>query len=222
MRGFTRGGATDTHAAGLAILSLVLEGRLPYAVPPPAGAPIVRRHVGADGREVEADAEARLRRRRGRARRCLRGGVGPTPRTCPRTRRTWRRSIRSARSESTRRARRSTARRTCSRRRALGGFKMKAPRGDAKGAAASYFGRGGNASIARETGRRRVGVPVRLRPAGVHRRAHGRRGGKKEVRWVVEGRRREKVNKTARFLLVVMNHASDVRKLAGCYKRMED
>ena len=55
MRGFTRGGNPDSHTAGQTILSLVLEGRLPYAAPPPTGAPVVRRHIGADGQLVEAD-----------------------------------------------------------------------------------------------------------------------------------------------------------------------
>ena len=55
MRRFTRGGNPDSHTAGQTILSLVLEGRLPYAAPPPTGAPVVRRHIGADGQLVEAD-----------------------------------------------------------------------------------------------------------------------------------------------------------------------
>ena len=55
MRGFTRGGNPDSHTAGQTILSLVLEGRLPYAVPPPTGLPVVGRHIGADGQPVEAD-----------------------------------------------------------------------------------------------------------------------------------------------------------------------
>ena len=129
MRGFTRGGATDTHAAGLAILSLVLEGRLPYAVPPPAGAPIVR-EARRRGRARGGDEGGRGGAARGAARGEGRNGVRrrrrmtcPTPRTCPRTRRTLRRSTPSARSGSTRRARRSTARRTSTRRRALGGSK---------------------------------------------------------------------------------------------------
>ena len=65
VRGFAhRGGDPDEHTAGNTVLSLVLEGRLPYAVPPPEGEPVIGVHVGADGRPVThafdkyADSEA--------------------------------------------------------------------------------------------------------------------------------------------------------------------
>jgi|TARA_B110000971_G_scaffold217574_1_gene254735 ribosome biogenesis GTPase A len=61
MRGFTRGGNPDTHVAGVTILGLVLEGRLPYAVPPPEGVVVQRRHVGIDGREVETSSDVLAR-----------------------------------------------------------------------------------------------------------------------------------------------------------------
>ena len=44
----------DSHTAGQTILSLVLEGRLPCAAPPPTGAPSSA-NIGADGQPVEAD-----------------------------------------------------------------------------------------------------------------------------------------------------------------------
>ena len=59
MRGFSRGGAPDTAAAGQTILSLVLDGRLPYAVPPPEGEPVVRVHIGVGGVPVGAEAEGK-------------------------------------------------------------------------------------------------------------------------------------------------------------------
>ena len=53
VRGFAhRGGDPDEHAAGQTVLALVLEGRLPYAVPPPHGDPVDGVHVGADGEPV--------------------------------------------------------------------------------------------------------------------------------------------------------------------------
>jgi hypothetical protein len=53
VRGFAhRGGDPDEHAAGQTVLALVLEGRLPYAVPPPEGDPVAGVHVGADGEPV--------------------------------------------------------------------------------------------------------------------------------------------------------------------------
>ena len=51
-RGFARGGNPDTHTAGATILALVLDGRLPYAVPPPEGAPARGVHLGVDGAPV--------------------------------------------------------------------------------------------------------------------------------------------------------------------------
>jgi|AntAceMinimDraft_1070359.scaffolds.fasta_scaffold22665_2 hypothetical protein len=49
MRGFSRSGAPDTAAAGHTILSLLLDGRLPYAVPPPVGEPVCGVHIGIGG-----------------------------------------------------------------------------------------------------------------------------------------------------------------------------
>lgn len=54
LRGFSRSGAPDTAVAGHTILSLVLDGRLPYAVPPPAGDPVHRVHIGLGGVPVVA------------------------------------------------------------------------------------------------------------------------------------------------------------------------
>ena len=188
MRGFTRGGATDTHAAGLAILSLVLEGRLPYAVPPPAGAPIARRHVGADGREVEtrADAEARLR---GAAR-----GEGAERRTAAEADDVSDASDVSSDEEDVEafnpfralgidaegEAQYGTA--DIDAAEGAGRFKMKAPRGDAKGAAASYFGRGGEAS--RTLGKQGGGGSVFLSDFDLKESTKGTRekGGKKSRR----------------------------------------
>ena len=58
LRGFSRGGAPDEAAAGHAILSLVLDGRLPYATPPPEGEPVIGVHIGADGLPVAAAERA--------------------------------------------------------------------------------------------------------------------------------------------------------------------
>ena len=51
-------GAPDTAAAGQTILSLVLDGRLPYAVPPPVGDPVHRVHIGVGGVPVGGDKYA--------------------------------------------------------------------------------------------------------------------------------------------------------------------
>ena len=79
-RGFARGGNPDTHTAGATILALVLDGRLPYAVPPPEGAPRARgspRRRRRAGGFVRAprEREGRRRRRRRRRRRLPLGGV---------------------------------------------------------------------------------------------------------------------------------------------------
>ena len=113
-RGFARGGNPDTHTAGATILALVLDGRLPYAVPPPEGAPARGVHLGVDGAPVALSGRPRTRRTAAAAAaaaaatsssECLRCRTARICRTVTR-----RRLTRSARSGSTRRVRRSTER----------------------------------------------------------------------------------------------------------------
>ena len=56
-RGFVRGGSPDTALAGQTILSMVLDGKLPYAVPPPDSTPVERQHTGTCGRIEEEKNE---------------------------------------------------------------------------------------------------------------------------------------------------------------------
>ena len=186
MRGFARGGETDARAAGLAILSLVLEGRLPYAVPPPEGAPVARRHIGADGREVETEADAAAK-----ADAAARSGERSAG---------WSADDASDVSETSSDEEEAEAFNPF---RALGidaegeaqygtadidadegagRFKMKMPKGDAKGAAATYFGRGGDAS--RTLGKQGGGGSVFLSDFDLRESTKGTRGkgGKKSRR----------------------------------------
>lgn len=53
MRGFMLTRGVDLHRAGQVILSMVYEGKIPYAIPPPQGAPVVK--TKADVTEIEED-----------------------------------------------------------------------------------------------------------------------------------------------------------------------
>jgi ribosome biogenesis GTPase A len=148
MRGFTRGGNSDTFTAGMTVLSLVLEGRVPYAVPPPEGEPVVRRHIGVDGKEVEtrSDVAARMRSR------------GDAEAATPSDDDVSEASevsedeedvaafnpFRALGIDAEGEAQYGTA--DIDADEGSGRFKVKLPKGEAKGAAATYFGRGGTAS----------------------------------------------------------------------------
>ena len=185
MRGFARGGETDAHAAGLAILSLVLEGRLPYAVPPPAGAPVARRHVGADGREVEtkADAEAKAEAETER----LEGRPDDDDDVSDVSEVSSDEEdveafnpFRALGIDAEGEAQYGTA--DIDADEGAGRFRVKMPKGDAKGAAATYFGRGGDAS--RTLGKQGGGGSVFLSDFDLKESTKGTRGkgGKKSRR----------------------------------------
>jgi ribosome biogenesis GTPase A len=179
MRGLTRGGETDAHAAGIAILSLVLEGRLPYAVPPPEGAPVARRHVGADGREVETKADAEARRAAAESD----GSDGVSEAESVSSDEEDVEAFNPFRAlgiDAEGEAQYGTA--DIDADEGAGRFKMKAPLGDAKGAAATYFGRGGDA--ARTLGKQGGGGSVFLSDFDLRESTKGTRekGGKKSRR----------------------------------------
>ena len=179
MRGLTRGGETDAHAAGIAILSLTLEGRLPYAVPPPEGAPVARRHVGADGREVETKADAEARRAAAESD----GSDGVSEAESVSSDEEDAEAFNPFRAlgiDAEGEAQYGTA--DIDADEGAGRFKMKAPLGDAKGAAATYFGRGGDA--ARTLGKQGGGGSVFLSDFDLRESTKGTRekGGKKSRR----------------------------------------
>ena len=193
MRGFTRGGNPDTFTSGITILSLVLEGRLPYAVPPPEGEPQIRRHIGVDGREVETSKDVQERE-------SLREATGGEN---AKTALLTAHSDDDVSSESDVSSDEEDSVEAFNPFRALGidaegeaqygtadidadpsagRFKMNVPKGDAKGAAATYFGRGGSAS--QTLGKQGGGGSVFLSEVDLKESTKGTRekGGKKSRR----------------------------------------
>ncbi|CEF97988.1 P-loop containing nucleoside triphosphate hydrolase [Ostreococcus tauri] len=55
MRGFMLTRGVDLQRSGQVILGMVYEGKIPYAIPPPAGAPVVK--TKADIQEIEVDED---------------------------------------------------------------------------------------------------------------------------------------------------------------------
>merc|ERR1740129_850873 len=57
-RGFVKGGQPDCMQAGIEILQRVLEGRVPYSMPPPPCEPGQAPEAAAQGEEAESDADS--------------------------------------------------------------------------------------------------------------------------------------------------------------------
>jgi len=58
MRGFLQARGVDLQKAGHTVLSLVFEGKIPYAIPPPRGAPVVRERVSEFVEDIEVSDDA--------------------------------------------------------------------------------------------------------------------------------------------------------------------